>query len=160
MHAFCVIGQGTFWPLDDGRSEYIHYLNERALSLSDDDGNVIEYLRFFCEFLRGEGGRFLILDDAEALEWTRPVVNVQRNQLAAIKPPNIVSKAPDGSWEDIDAFLIHSNELHRVRFRVQLNTGEVTEQEGHEKVIASDLPIVEDTTRLSRVFPIGPYLLA
>jgi len=48
----------------DGSSNPIHAANEdNAIRL--DDGNVVFYLSFFCFFVRGDEGPFLIIDDLE-----------------------------------------------------------------------------------------------
>jgi ankyrin repeat protein len=63
---YCLLLEGRPFPLT-GQSLPIHLVNEddRLVLPPDDHGRVADYVRFFCFFVRGEDGPFLVFEDVD-----------------------------------------------------------------------------------------------
>ncbi len=100
----------------NGTSPPIHDLNSKVpITITDD--NVLEYLRFFCFFVRGEEGPFYIaetMDDPNMPEdqATRSVVG------GTIRPATYEGKNEKGYYL-CDAVVFYSNALFIANFEIQ-----------------------------------------
>lgn len=109
--------QGNLFRLN-GTSPNIHEVNAKAPIKLDED-NVLEYLHFFCFFVRGEEGPFLIaesMDDAyipaDMDDKTRTVIE------NTVHPANYKGQNDQGHYM-CDAVVFYSNALFEAQFAVQ-----------------------------------------
>ena len=127
--------QGELYRLD-GTSPPIHEVNSKApIKLTDD--NVLEYLRFFCFFVRGEDGPFLVVEDIDDKNLPDRISDQTRDAIEkAIRVASIEGKNDDDHWL-CDAVVYYSNALFLANFSVH-PTGmiEMTEDDP----IETDLP--------------------
>ncbi|WP_299587680.1 tetratricopeptide repeat protein [uncultured Tateyamaria sp.] len=65
----------------DGTSLRIRAINRRLIDLGDDNKQEA-YLRFSCEFIRGEDGSFHIITSVDALDWAEDISEEQRAELS------------------------------------------------------------------------------
>lgn len=109
--------QGNLFRLN-GTSPNIHEVNAKApIKVTED--NVIDYLKFFCFFVRGEEGPFLI---AESIE--DPYIPSDLDEKTATVISNTVHPATyKGQNEQghflCDAVVFYSNALFEAQFAVQ-----------------------------------------
>ncbi len=136
LAVYYLANQGKLTRLD-GTSPPIHQTNADAPVRINDD-NVLEYLRFFCFFVRGEDGPFLVAESmdtvgmpAEMDEGTRRVIE------GTLRPASFEGKNAEGYWL-CDAIVFYSNALFLSNFAVQ-PTGmiEMTDDDP----LAQDLPV-------------------
>lgn len=131
--------QGNLFRLN-GTSPPIHEVNAKApVKITDD--NVLDYLRFFCFFVRGEEGPFYVaeaMDDPnmpqDMDETTRSVVE------GTIRPCTYQGKNDQGHFL-CDAVVFYSNALFIANFSVQ-PTGMIEMLD--DEPIAADLPVRVD----------------
>lgn len=139
LFIYYLTDQGNLYWLN-GTSPPIHEVNAKApIRITDD--NVLEYLRFFCFFVRGEEGPFLIsenMDDAyvpkDVDEKTKLVIE------NTVRPASYEGKNEQGHFL-CDAVVYYSNALFIANFAVQ--PGGMIEMLDDEP-IAADLPVKVD----------------
>jgi hypothetical protein len=128
--------QGDLYRLN-GTSPPIHEVNAKA-PIKVTEENVLEYLRFFCFFVRGEEGPFLIAEDINSPDLpknmdpkTKAVVE------GTIRPATYEGKNEQGFFL-CDAVVFYSNALFIANFAVQ-PTGMIEMLD--DEPIAADLPV-------------------
>jgi len=136
LYIYYLTDQGNLYWLN-GTSPPIHEINSKApVKITDD--NVLEYLRFFCFFVRGEEGPFLIAENMNDPyippnldERTRSVVE------GTVRPASYEGKNEKGFFL-CDAVVFYSNALFIANFAVQ-PTGMIEMLD--DQPIASDLSV-------------------
>ncbi len=125
---------GNFYRLN-GMSTPIHEVNHTAkIHLSED--NVLDYLRFFCFFVHGDKGPFLIAEDASALKLPdsiRPEVKELIND--SVTPATFNGMTSDNKY-DCSGMVYYGTSLFSAQFHVYPN--------GLIEMV-DDEPIVQDT---------------
>ncbi len=124
----------------NGTSPPIHEVNAQApIKITDD--NVLDYLRFFCFFVRGEEGPFLIAEDIDNPDLPKNMDDKTRAAVAgSIRPASYEGKNEKGFWL-CDGVVFYSNALFIANFAVQ--PGGMIEMLDDEP-IAPDLPVKVD----------------
>jgi ankyrin repeat protein len=117
----------------NGTSPPIHIFNAKyGLSLNAD--NVLDYLRFFCFFVRGEEGPFFILDHVDEAIFDATMSSADRAALAALAHPAwVIAKTEDG-FEAV-AHVFYSNVLFGAYFSIK-STGMIE--------MRDDFPLLAD----------------
>lgn len=122
----------------NGTSPPIHEVNAKA-SIDLNERNVLDYLRFFCFFVRGEEGPFYI---AESLD--DPMIPKHTDSLSAIegiiRPATFEGLNAEGHFL-CNAVVYYSNNLFIADFAVQ-RTGLV--EMLSDEPVAGDLPVKVD----------------
>ena len=120
----------------NGTSPPIHEVNIIApIKLNDD--NVLDYLRFFCFFVRAEGGPFLIVEDMN-----NPYIpqNLGSSNMAILeqtaRPASLNGKDAEGQWL-ADAVVYYANNVFLANFAIPPNG--MIDMLDEDEVI-SDLP--------------------
>jgi len=124
----------------DGTSPPIHMMNAEApIKVTDD--NVLDYLRFFCFFVRGEEGPFLVSETIDTYgipegmdEGTTKAVE------GVLRPASYEGKNSDGHYL-CDAIVFYSNALFLSNFAVQ-PSGMIEMME--DDPLVTDLPVRVD----------------
>jgi hypothetical protein len=139
-------GTGPFWFLAkqgrmfllDGSSAPIHDANE-ADPIKISDANSLEYLRFFCYFVHGDEGPFLIVEslDHPALDKGKLDESTKKVIEGAIRPAAFEGKTAEGAFE-ASAMVLYGNALFSARFSMTENG--MIEMIDDEPV-AADLPV-------------------
>lgn len=139
LAVYYLADQGTLYRLN-GTSPPIHEVNAKSTIQINDD-NVLEYLRFFCFFVRGEEGPFLIaesMDDpyipTELDPKTHAVIE------GTVRPASYEGRNEQGHFL-CDAVVYYSNALFIANFAVQ-PTGMI--EMLSDEPIAADLPVKVD----------------
>jgi hypothetical protein len=137
---------GPFWFLAkqgrmfllDGSSAPIHDANE-ADPISITEPKVLDYLRFFCYFVHGDEGPFLIVEDLNypALDKAKMDDATRRVIEGAVRPAAFEGKTDDGNFE-ASAMVLYGNALFSARFSISA-TGMIEMID--DEPIAADLPV-------------------
>lgn len=128
--------EGNLYRLN-GTSPPIHEVNAKA-PVKISEANVLEYLRFFCFFVRGEEGPFLIAESMEDADMPRNMDAQTRSVIeGTIRPATYEGKNEQGFYL-CDAVVFYSNALFIANFAVQ-PTGMIEMLD--DEPIAAELPI-------------------
>jgi hypothetical protein len=102
----------------DGTSPRIHMTNAEApIKVTDD--NVLDYLRFFCFFVRGEEGPFLISETMDTYGMPTDLDDTSRKAIEGVlRPASCEGKNEEGHYL-CDAIVFYSNALFLSNFAVQ-----------------------------------------
>jgi hypothetical protein len=131
--------QGQLYRLN-GTSPPIHEVNAAA-PVRITEENVLDYLRFFCFFVRGEEGPFLIAEDVDAPDMPKATDERTRSVIAGtIRPASYEGTNPAGHML-CDAVVFYSNALFLANFAVQ-PSGMI--EMINDEPIAADLPVRVD----------------
>jgi hypothetical protein len=130
---------GTLYRLA-GTSPPIHEVNAKA-KIKLNEENVLDYLRFFCFFVRGEEGPFLIAESMEDPSLPKDVDPQTKAVIeGTIRPATYEGKNEQGFFL-CDAVVYYSNALFIANFAIQ--PGGMIEMLDDEP-IAADLPAKVD----------------
>ncbi len=137
---------GPFWFLAkqgrmfllDGSSAPIHDANE-ADPVTITEPKVLEYLKFFCYFVHGDEGPFLIVEDINhpALDTSKIDDTTRKVIEDALRPAAFEGKTDDGHFE-ASAMVLYGNALFSARFSLSPN-GMIEMID--DEPIAADLPV-------------------
>lgn len=139
LAVYFLADQGNLFRLN-GTSPPIHEVNAKApIKVTED--NVLDYLRFFCFFVRGEEGPFLIL---ESMDDPYVPQNMDAKTRAVIegtvRPATYEGRNEQGHYL-CDAVVYYSNALFIANFAVQ-PSGMIEMLD--DEPIAADLPVKVD----------------
>ncbi len=139
LFIYYLTDQGNLYWLN-GTSPPIHEVNAKApVKITDD--NVLEYLRFFCFFVRGEEGPFLIAEDMNDTYVPKDLDPKTQSVIEGTIRPATYEGRNDKGFFLCDAVVYYSNALFIANFAVQ--PGGMIEMIDDEP-IAADLPIKID----------------
>ena len=139
LFIYYLTDQGNLYWLN-GTSPPIHEVNSKApIKVTED--NVLEYLRFFCFFVRGEEGPFLIAESMQDDYIPKDLDDKTRSVIeGTIRPATYEGMNEQGHFL-CDAVVYYSNALFIANFAVQ--PGGMIEMLDDEP-IAADLPVRVD----------------
>ena len=139
LFIYYLTDQGNLFWLN-GTSPPIHEVNSKApIKVTDD--NVLEYLKFFCFFVRGEDGPFLVAEDMNDTYVPKELDNKTRTVIeGTVRPATFEGEDGEGN-RLCEAVVYYSNALFIANFSVQ--PGGMIEMLSDEP-IAADLPIKID----------------
>lgn len=136
---FYLTEQGNLFRLN-GTSPPIHEVNAKA-PIKVTEENVLEYLKFFCFFVRGEEGPFLIAEDMNNPDMPKNMDPQTRSVIeGTVRPATFEGKNEQGFFL-CDAVVFYSNALFIANFAIQ-PTGMIEMLD--DEPIAADLPIKVD----------------
>lgn len=128
--------QGNLFRLN-GTSPPIHEVNAKA-PIRINDANVLDYLRFFCFFVRGEEGPFYVAESMEDPNMPAHMDDTTRSVIeGTIRPASFEGMNDQGHYL-CDAVVFYSNALFIANFAVQ-PTGMIEMLD--DEPIAADLPV-------------------
>ena len=127
--------QGNLFRLN-GTSPPIHEVNAKApIKVTDD--NVLEYLRFFCFFVRGEEGPFYIAESMEDPYIPQDMDEGTHDVLEGVVRPASIEGINDKGHYLCESVVFYSNALFIANFSVQ-PSGMIEMLE--DEPVAADLP--------------------
>ncbi|MCB1557034.1 MAG: hypothetical protein KDJ15_06955 [Alphaproteobacteria bacterium] len=140
LNLYYLTMNGNLFRLN-GTSPPIHEVNAQA-PIKVTEENVLDYLRFFCYFVRGEEGPFLITEDIDSPDLPRDMDDKTRTVIAGtIRPASYEGKNDQGYFL-CDGVVFYSDALFIANFAVQ--PGGMIEMLDDEP-IATDLPTKVDS---------------
>ena len=148
---FLEVGDKLVWL--NGTSPPIHEVNATGALLLD-EANVLDYLCFFCFFVRGEEGPFLILDSIDTpflpkgiTDYRMPAGKGPAASFAELfRPPMLHGRDAAGKFR-VDAMMYYSNAVFTADMLVQ--PGGMVEMQDDEPMLA-DLPSKIDAPLIVR----------
>jgi hypothetical protein len=139
MYVYYLTDQGNLFRLN-GTSPPIHEVNAKA-PVKITEENVLEYLRFFCFFVRGEEGPFYVAESMADPSMPTDMDDTTRSVIeGTIRPATFEGVNEQGHYL-CDAVVFYSNALFIANFAVQ-PTGMIEMLD--DEPIAADLPVKID----------------
>ena len=139
LRVYYLTDRGTLYRLN-GTSPPIHEVNGKA-PVKINENNVLDYLRFFCFFVRGEEGPFLIAEDVDGPYVPSNVDDKTRKVIEnTVRPASYEGRNEQGHYL-CDAVVFYSNALFIANFAVH-DTGMIEMLD--DEPIAADLPAKVD----------------
>ena len=136
LNIFYLTDQGNLFRLN-GTSPPIHEVNAKA-PIKVNEQNVLDYLRFFCYFVRGEEGPFYVAESMEDPNMPQEMDETTRSVIeGTIRPATFEGMNEQGHYL-CDAVVFYSNALFIANFAVQ-PTGMIEMLD--DEPIAADLPV-------------------
>ena len=136
LNIFYLTDQGNLFRLN-GTSPPIHEVNAKA-PIKVTEENVLDYLRFFCYFVRGEEGPFYIAESMEDPNMPTEMDETTRSVIEGTIRPATFEGMNDQNHYLCDAVVFYSNALFIANFAVQ-PTGMIEMLD--DEPIAADLPV-------------------
>ncbi len=117
MTIYYLTDQGNLFRLN-GTSPPIHEVNSKAPVKINDD-NVLDYLRFFCFFVRGDEGPFYVAEDMSDANLPQDMDATTQSVIeGTIRPASFEGMNDQGHFL-CDAVVFYSNALFIANFSVQ-----------------------------------------
>lgn len=139
LNIFYLTIDGNLYRLN-GTSPPIHEVNALA-PVKINEENILDYLRFFCFFVRGEEGPFLIAEDINDTDMPANMDDKTRSVIeGTIRPATYEGKNEQGFFL-CDGVVFYSNALFIANFAVQ-PSGMIEMLD--DEPIAVDLPVRVD----------------
>jgi hypothetical protein len=139
LSIYYLTDQGNLYRLN-GTSPPIHEVNKKAPVMIN-ESNVLEYLRFFCFFVRGEEGPFLIAESMNDPHIPQSSDSKAKAVIeGTVRPATYEGRNEQGHFM-CDAVVYYSNALFIANFAVQ-PSGMIEMLD--DEPIAADLPVKVD----------------
>jgi hypothetical protein len=139
LNIYYLTDQGNLFRLN-GTSPPIHEVNAKA-PVKVNDSNVLEYLRFFCFFVRGEEGPFYIAESMEDPNMPKEMDDTTRSVIeGTIRPASFEGMNEQGHFL-CDAVVFYANALFIANFAIQ-PSGMIEMLD--DEPIAAELPVRVD----------------
>lgn len=139
LYIYYLTDRGQLYWLN-GTSPPIHEVNAKA-PIQLNESNILDYLRFFCFFVRGEEGPFLIAESMDDPYLPKRLDDKTKSVIqGTIRSASYEGKNEQGHYL-CDAVVYYSNALFIANFGVQ--PGGMIEMLDDEP-IAADLPVKVD----------------
>lgn len=117
-HAFLLLSDGNTVYLN-GQSQPIHLLNDAKGGKSqlhlDSEEKALDYLRFFCGYVWGEEGAFVIIESAKSSDW---VQYLERNEDLLTAAPSRPKARREGDYWVCRALVVYGDHLFDATFRI------------------------------------------
>ncbi|MBK7362354.1 MAG: hypothetical protein IPJ01_08650 [Micavibrio sp.] len=139
LNIYYLTDQGNLFRLN-GTSPPIHEVNAKA-PIKVNEKNVLDYLRFFCFFVRGEEGPFYIAESMDDSNMPTDMDDTTRSVIeGTVRGATFAGGNEQGHFL-CDAVVFYSNALFIANFAVQ-PTGMIEMMD--DEPIAADLPVKID----------------
>ncbi|MGB4057785.1 MAG: hypothetical protein WBK77_06850 [Alphaproteobacteria bacterium] len=139
LNIYYLTDQGNLFRLN-GTSPPIHEVNAKA-PVKINEKNILDYLRFFCFFVRGEEGPFYIAESMDDPNMPTEMDDTTRSVIEGTVRPASFAGMNDQGYFLCDAVVFYSNALFIANFAVQ-PTGMIEMLD--DEPIAADLPTKVD----------------
>lgn len=140
LNIYYLTDQGNLFRLN-GTSPPIHEVNAKA-PIKINEQNVLEYLRFFCFFVRGEEGPFYVSESMDDPNMPKDMDETTRSVVEGTVRPCTFEGINEQGQFLCEAVVFYSNALFIANFSVQ-PTGMIEMLD--DEPIAADLPSTFET---------------
>jgi hypothetical protein len=118
----------------------IYETNEKA-PIRLDDKKIVDYVKFFFNYVRGRHGRFIIIETIDDVRWqVDPPAQGRKVMQEMLEPVTLTSQDPDGTF-NLDAFMVFKDSLFKTRVHVKKD-GLVSMSSEELKI--EGMPILQD----------------
>jgi len=122
----------------DGTNKPFYMLN-KGLPISLNDENVLTYVQFFFEYVRGAQGKFQILSTLDDINWhEEPAPSGKKALAKMVSPLSIIEKNEE--FYLLKASIVFKDSLFESDITVR-NDGLITLS--NQKILVEDLPIID-----------------
>ena len=99
-------------------NQAIYETNEKApIHLTED--TVVNYVRFFFNYVRGRHGRFLIIETIDDVRWQiEPPAQGRKVMQEMLEPVTLIGQDADGTF-NLEAFMIFKDSLFKTQIHVK-----------------------------------------
>lgn len=140
-HTRCVVYKNDNVVVLDWSNKPIYDLNAN-IPIQLNDENVCDYAIFFFTYVRGNHGRFIVVQNVDDIDWKEEPPPAARKAISEmLEPVSIVGKTPQGIYQ-LRARVVFKDSLFKTDIYVEPN-GQVTLSE--EELLVEDMPILDDT---------------
>ena len=102
----------------------------------------MDYARFFFSHVRGEHGRFLIIDTVDDIDWKdEPPPSARKATGKMLEELHVIGKGVDGTWHLLGR-MVFRDSLFQAQIHVAPD-GQVSMS--NEELLVDDMPIMDDT---------------
>lgn len=123
----------------DWRFDTIYALNQEV-NISLDEKNIIEYVRFFFNFVKGRHGAFVVCESADHVRWKdEPPTEVRTALNDALKPLVLKEKRSDGVFV-VEAYMMLKDTLFYTD--VFISSGGKVTMSDHE-ILIENIPVLD-----------------
>lgn len=121
-------------------NQAIYETNEKA-PIHVDQKNVVEYVKFFFNYVRGRHGRFMIIETIDDIRWQiEPPLQGRKVMQEMLEPVTLVSQDDDGTF-NLEAFMVFKDSLFKTRVHVKKD-GLVSMSDEELKI--EGMPVLQD----------------
>ncbi len=124
----------------DWTNQVIYDVNEKApLEIKED--NIVDYIKFFFNYVRGRHGRFIVIESIDGIQWKiEPPAQGRKVIQETLKPVELLSKNDDGSFT-ANAFMLFKDSLFQTKIHV---TPDGMVNLSDEELKIEGMPIIQD----------------
>ncbi len=140
LNIYYLTDQGNLFRLN-GTSPPIHEVNAKA-PVKINESNILEYLRFFCFFVRGEEGPFYVAESMDDPNMPQDMDATTRSVVEGTVRPATFEGMNEQGYYLCEAVVFYSNALFIANFAVQ-PTGMIEMLD--DEPIAAELPVRVET---------------
>lgn len=102
----------------DWTNQAIYDTNEKA-PIHLDEKSVIDYVRFFFNYVRGRRSRFQIIESIDDIKWlAEPPLQGRKVIQEMLEPVTLVSQDQDGTFH-LEAFMVFKDSLFKTKIHVK-----------------------------------------
>lgn len=121
-------------------NQSIYETNEKA-PIALDRNSVVEYVKFFFNYVRGRHGRFLIIETIDDIRWqVEPPLQGRKVMQEMLEPVTVTGETPDGGFT-LDAYMVFKDSLFKTKVHVKKD-GLVSMSDEELKI--EGMPVLQD----------------
>lgn len=121
-------------------NQSIYETNEKA-PIALDRSSVVEYVKFFFNYVRGRHGRFLIIETIDDIRWqVEPPLQGRKVMQEMLEPVTVVSEDEEGGFV-LHAFMVFKDSLFKTKVHVKKD-GLVSMSDEELKI--EGMPVLQD----------------
>jgi hypothetical protein len=99
-------------------NQAIYETNEKAPVLLNEK-TVVDYVKFFFNYVRGRHGRFVIIETIDDVRWQiDPPLQGRKVMQEMLEPVTLISQDPDGTF-NLEAFMVFKDSLFKTKIHVR-----------------------------------------
>src|SRR5690606_13375415 len=101
----------------DWTNRAIYDTNEKAPVMLD-ERTVVDYVKFFFNYVRGRHGRFLVIEAIDDIRWqVEPPLQGRRIMQEMLEPVTLSGRNEDGEFT-LEAYMVFKDSLFKTRIHV------------------------------------------
>lgn len=133
----CLVREQDNITFLDWTNRPIYNLN-KTIPLKLTEKNVTDYVRLFFNHVRGEKGKYTIVETVDDIPWhDDPPLGARRSLSKMIEPMHVLEKHTDGSWM-LSACFLYQSALFKAEISVQKDGGITLNR---QTLLAEEMPV-------------------
>ena len=119
----------------------IYKLNE-TLPVKLSEETVVEYIRFFFSYVRGQKGKFVLVESVDDIHWLEDPPPPARKAIGKMIEPVVVKQADPKNGFILMICMTFKNALFKAQVTID-KIGRITL--GNEQLLIEDMPLIDET---------------